>query len=132
MGLKYWCGKTFTHHCGRPRLYPQHSEVSAFRRPSFEALQREAAQLGAQITLVRNFRLRGAWEASTGIIYIHENLVGTERACVLAHELEHAYRGDVGPQSPEVEARIDEEVARRFVDPWEYTCAEKAWGGYPK
>ena len=110
-------------------MYPQHSEVSAFRRPSFEALQREAAQLGAQIVQVRNFRLRGAWEASTGTIYIRESLGGAERACVLAHELEHAYRGDVGPQSPEVEARIDEDVARRFVDPREYACAERRGGG---
>lgn len=105
------------------------SAGTAFKRPSFEALQREAAQLGAQIVLVRGFRLRGAWEADTGTIYIRESLAGVERACVLAHELEHAYRGDVGPQSPEVEAWIDEEVARRFIDPWEYTCAEKSGGG---
>ena len=48
---------------------------------------------------------------------------------MLAHELEHAIRGDVGPQSPETEAGIDIEVARRFVDPWEYTCVEKSGGG---
>ena len=105
------------------------SAGAAFKQPSFEALQREAAQLGAKIKLVRGFRLRGAWEAETGTIYIREGLPSPERECVLAHELEHAIRGDVGPQSPEVEAWIDEEVARRFVDPWEYTCAEKARGG---
>ena len=96
------------------------SAGTAFKRPSFEALQREAAQLGAKVKLVRGFRLLGAWEAETGTIYIRESLEGVERACVLAHELEHAYRGDVGPQSPEVEAWIDEDVARRFIDPWEY------------
>ena len=48
------------------------SAGTAFKRPSFEALQREAARLGAQIKLVRGFR---------------------------------------------------------FVDPWEYTCAEKSGGG---
>ena len=106
-----------------------HSAGTAFKSPSFEALQREAAQLGAKIVLVRGFRLRGAWEADTGTIYIREGLPSPERECVLAHELEHAYRGDIGPQPPEVEALIDEEVARRFVDPWEYTCAEKARGG---
>ena len=106
-----------------------YSAGTAFKRPSFEALQREAAQLGAQIKLVRGFRLRGAWEADTGTVYIREGLPSPERECVLAHELEHAIRGDVGPQSPEVEALIDEEVARRFVDPGKYTCAEKAWGG---
>ena len=105
------------------------SAGTAFKRPSFEALQREAAQLGAQIKLVRGFRLLGAWEADTDTIYIREGLPSPERECVLAHELEHAIRGDVGPQPPEVEALIDEEVARRFVDPWEYTCAEKARGG---
>lgn len=99
------------------------------RRPSFEALQREAARLGAQIKLVRGFRLLGAWEAETGTVYIREGLPSPERECVLAHELEHAIRGDVGPQSPEIEAWIDIEVARRFVDPWEYTCAEKSGGG---
>lgn len=106
-----------------------YSAGTAFRRPSFEALQREAAQLGAQIKLVRGFRLLGAWEAKTGTIYIREGLPSPERECVLAHELEHAIRGDVGPQPADVEALIDEEVARRFVDPWEYTCAEKSGGG---
>lgn len=108
-------------------MYPQRS--AAFSRPSFEALQREAARLGATIKLVRGFRLLGAWEADTGTIYIREGLSSPERECVLAHELEHAIRGDVGPQPPEAEAHIDIEVARRFVDPWEYTCAEKAGGG---
>lgn len=108
-------------------MYPQRS--AAFSRPSFEALQREAARLGATIKLVRGFRLLGAWEADTGTIYIREGLSSPERECVLAHELEHAIRGDVGPQPPETEAHIDIEVARRFVDPWEYTCAEKAGGG---
>ena len=107
------------------------SAGTAFKRPSFEALQREAARLGAQIKLVRGFRLLGAWEADTGTIYIREGLPSPERECVLAHELEHAYRGDVGPQSPETEAWIDIEVARRFVDPWEDTCAEKLGGGSP-
>ena len=105
------------------------SAGKAFKRPSFEALQREAAQLGATIKLVRGFRLLGAWEADTGTIYIREGLPSPERECVLAHELEHAIRGDAGPQSPETEAWIDIEVARRFVDPWEYSCAEKARGG---
>ena len=105
------------------------SAGTAFRQPSFEALQREAAQLGAQIKLVRGFRLLGAWEADTGTIYIREGLPSPERECVLAHELEHAIRGDAGPQPPETEAWIDIEVVRRFVDPWEYTCAEKARGG---
>lgn len=105
------------------------SAGTAFKRPSFEALQREAARLGAQIKLVRGFRLLGAWEANTGTIYIREGLPSPERECVLAHELEHAIRGDAGPQSPEIEAWIDTEVARRFVDPWEYTCAEKSGGG---
>lgn len=105
------------------------SAGTAFKRPSFEALQREAAQLGAQIKLVRGFRLLGAWEADTGTVYIREGLPSPERECVLAHELEHAIRGDVGPQPPEVEAWIDIEVARRFVDPWEYTRAEKSGGG---
>lgn len=106
-----------------------YSAGTAFKRPSFEALQREAAQLGAKIKLVRGFRLLGAWEADTGTIYIREGLPSPERECVLAHELEHAIRGDVGPQSPETEAGIDIEVARRFVDPWEYTCVEKSGGG---
>lgn len=106
-----------------------HSAGLVVMRPSFEALQREAARLGAQIKLVRGFRLLGAWEADTGTIYIREGLPSPERECVLAHELEHAIRGDVGPQSPETEAWIDIEVARRFVDPWEYTCSEKARGG---
>lgn len=105
------------------------SAGTAFKRPSFEALQREAARLGAKVKLVRGFRLFGAWEAETGTVYIREGLPSPERECVLAHELEHAIRGDVGPQSPETEAWIDIEVARRFVDPWEYTCAEKARGG---
>lgn len=106
-----------------------YSAGTAFKKPSFEALQREAARLGTQIKLVRGFRLLGAWEAETGTIYIREGLPSPERKCVLAHELEHAIRWDVGPQSPETEAWIDIEVARRFVDPWEYSCAEKAWGG---
>ena len=106
-----------------------YSAGTAFKQPSFEALQREAAQLGAQIKLVRGFRLLGAWEADTGTVYIREGLPSPERECVLAHELEHAIRGDVGPQPPETEAWIEIEVARRFVDPWEYTCAEKARGG---
>lgn len=48
-----------------------YSAGTAFKRPSFEALQREAAQLGAKIKLVRGFRLLGAWEADTGTIYIY-------------------------------------------------------------
>ena len=81
---------------------------------------------------------RSSWFGVSGFLepgkpirapYIREGLSSPERECVLAHELEHAIRGDVGPQPSETEAHIDIEVARRFVDPWEYTCAEKAGGG---
>ena len=42
----------------------------------------------------------------------------------LMHEMEHARRGDEGPQPRSVEARIDAVVARRLVTVEDYAAAE--------
>ena len=98
--------------------------LSLVTRPTYDELAEEAASAGIAVLKVSTLPVRGAWDADSGRIYLHAALSESDRACTLAHELEHARRGDVGCQSRVVEQLVDEAVALRFVDPGEYARAE--------
>lgn len=66
--------------------------------------------------------------ASNGVdrVWIDPLLNDDEIRCALAHELLHLEEKHVGCQTPAVEQRVRDEVARRLI-PIEELCAAAAW-----
>jgi hypothetical protein len=101
-------------------------------RPSFEELCAEAAVQGIRVQEMRlPAGLEGVWDPSQKTIWLKKGLPVASMACTLAHELEHARRGDAGRQDEYVESFIDEKVALRFVDSEAYAKLETAYGCEP-
>lgn len=75
--------------------------------------------------------LEGVWDPSQKTIWLKKRLPVASMACTLAHELEHARRGDTGRQDEYVESFIDEKVALRFVDSEAYARLEEVYGCEP-
>lgn len=71
---------------------------------------------------------RGAWHHATRTVILRPGMSDTLAVPTLMHELEHARRGDEGPQPRSVEARIDAVVARRLVTVEDYAAAEREVG----
>ena len=101
------------------------------RPPTLDALEEEAAGLGARVARARLHGARGLWDSEARTIWIEAAYSDAWAAPVLAHELEHVKRGDAGPQRLGVERLIDERVARLFVDPVRYARAEGLVGPDP-
>ena len=99
--------------------------------PAFDALEEEAAGLGACVARARLHGARGLWDCAARTIWIEAAYSDAWAAPVLAHELEHVRRGHTGPQGPGIERLIDERVARLFVDPVRYARAEGLVGPDP-
>ena len=99
--------------------------------PAFDALEEEAAGLGARVARARLHGARGLWDSGARTIWIEAAYSDAWAAPVLAHELEHVRRGHTGPQGPGIERLIDERVARLFVDPVRYARAEGLVGPDP-
>lgn len=76
--------------------------------------------------------MRGAYMDDDGVIVLREGLSPAQRVSALAHETVHARRGDVGPQTVVVEARVDEDAAVLAVTPREYREAERVVGPDPR
>ncbi len=71
----------------------------------------------------------GHYSRPLGVISISRELSTSARLATLLHELAHHERGDDRCQSPEVEARINEDVARALISPAEYALAERLHEG---
>lgn len=99
--------------------------------PTFDALEEEAVGLGARVESAHLEGRDGGWDPAAGTIWIDMGLGERAAAAVLAHELEHVRRGDVGPQLLGVERMIDERVSRRFIDLGQYARAESLTGPAP-
>lgn len=57
----------------------------------------------------------GTSDAATRTIEIDRTLLQVQRRCTLEHEVQHAVRGDVGPQSAWRERQVSEAAARQLV-----------------
>lgn len=70
----------------------------------------------------------GAFLLPRRTIILSPDLAAFQQAPALAHEIEHARRGDPGPQPLRIEQRIDEIVACRLVSLSAYAAAEEEHG----
>lgn len=77
------------------------------------------------------FSLPGAYFRRECLVVIDSRCSEVERRCTLAHELVHVRRGDDGPQSPEIEALVDERASLSLIRATEYAVAEKLVGPHP-
>ncbi len=101
-------------------------------RPTLLHLLADAADQGITITWATMLPgRRGAYRHATRTIILRAGMSDTLTVPTLMHELEHARRGDDGPQPPWVEARIDRTVASRLITPDGYRAAEAAVGPHP-
>ena len=73
-------------------------------------------------------RERGRYDHEAHRILIQEGMSPAQEVSVLAHELVHAQRGDLGPQSPEREAAVQEMAATLVISTTDYARAEAICG----
>lgn len=99
--------------------------------PSWDALLATCWQEGIDVRRRKLTNARGAWSLSRHTIWVDSRFSDRYAAPVLAHELIHAHRGDVGCQPDHIEQLIDERVATLYVDPHVYARAEHIRGPYP-
>lgn len=97
-------------------------------RPSYDHLLKDAAALKITVKRARMEDL-GLYDHDARTIWIHSTLIDTYAAPVLAHELAHAYRGDMCAQPDHVEQAIDRRIARAFISDEEYARLEAIYGG---
>ncbi|GEB44251.1 MULTISPECIES: ImmA/IrrE family metallo-endopeptidase [Microbacterium] len=67
---------------------------------------------------------RGFYDHERRMIVYDFTLTPVERACVVAHELGHAFHGHRGPGDPRAEAAADAYAARLLVDPERFARLE--------
>ena len=97
--------------------------------PTLDSLTVEAATLGVHVTWAElPIEMDGAYLHQRRTIILAPGLADYAQAPALAHEVEHAKRGDDGHQTRRVEDEIDEAVACRFVDIFAYRRAEEYYG----
>ena len=72
--------------------------------------------------------MRGLYVPEHRTIWLRDRLSDTQKLCTLQHELIHVERGDNGAQASRIEAKIDEEAARRLISHTEYMLAEQMYG----
>lgn len=103
--------------------------VPAVTRPTLNALLQQCEDAGITVTWTRlASRRRGGYAHASRTIYLTEGMPDDLALPTLLHEMEHARRGDDGHQSPAIEARIDETVARAIITPDDYARAEAVTG----
>ena len=106
--------------------------LGGMTKPSFEELCAEAAVQGLCVQEMRlPAGLEGVWDPSQKTIWLKKGLPVASMTCTLAHELEHARRGDAGRQDEYVESFIYEKVDLLFVDSEAYAKLETAYGCEP-
>lgn len=97
------------------------------------ALLAVAHRLGvAVVTAPMGGTRRGAYIHRARTIVLRDGLTDAQRAAALAHEVVHARRGDDGPQTPAVEARVDEDAAAMLIPTAAYARAEALVGPDPR
>lgn len=120
------------HADARGNLYPASVKYeSTVTPPTLSSLVDEAMREGVRVESAHLEGREGCWDPTAGTVWIDARLGERAAAAALAHELEHARRGDAGPQRLGVERLIDEHVARRFIDPGLYARAEGLVGPDP-
>ena len=83
-------------------------------RPSLDSLLTDCDRRRLTVALTALPRtVRGAYHHATRTIVLRAGMPEWMAVPTLMHEMEHARRGDEGPQPRSVEARIDAVVARR-------------------
>lgn len=101
-------------------------------RPTIDSLTAQATAMGVAIEYVRlPPGRRGQYCHATRTIQLAAGLSDDAAVPVLLHEIEHARRGDDGPQPPHVEHHIDVGVARALIQADAYARAEALTGGHP-
>lgn len=75
--------------------------------------------------------VRGCYDHATSTIWVRDEMSEHVAVPTILHELHHHLRGDDGPQTAAVEARIDRLVARELITPAEYAAAECVTDGSP-
>lgn len=94
-------------------------------RPSLDSLLTDCDRWRLAVVLAALPRtVRGAYHHATRTIVLRAGMPEWMAVPTLMHEMEHARRGDEGPQPRSVEARIDAVVARRLVTVEAYAAAE--------
>lgn len=94
-------------------------------RPSLDSLLADCDRWRLTVALAALPRtVRGAYHHATRTIVLRAGMPEWMAVPTLMHEMEHARRGDEGPQPRSVEARIDAVVARRLVTVEDYAAAE--------
>lgn len=94
-------------------------------RPSLDSLLADCDRWRLAVVLaVLPRTVRGAYHHATRTIVLRTGMPEWMAVPTLMHEMEHARRGDEGPQPRSVEARIDAVVARRLVTVEDYAAAE--------
>lgn len=73
--------------------------------------------------------VRGCYDHETSTIWVRDGMSEHVAVPTILHELHHHLRGDDGPQTAAVEARIDRLVARELITPAAYAAAECVTGG---
>ncbi|MGV9181845.1 hypothetical protein [Arcanobacterium canis] len=96
-----------------------------------EELIAEAESLGVTVDFHAQLPhgMRGAYLHRERRIMLAGGASCVQRLCTLAHELEHARRGHVGPQDRRTEALVNMAAARRLIDAGEYASAERVFDG---
>lgn len=94
------------------------------------AVTEYAEGAGARVEYARLPGTRlGAYDYRTGTIFVRHGISTGHQLAVIAHELCHHTRGDIGPQPGAVEQYIDEKVADLLISPGEYALAERLYDG---
>ena len=101
-------------------------------RPSLDSLLTDCDRWRLTVALTALPRtVRGAYHHATRTIVLRAGMPEWMAVPTLMHEMEHARRGDEGPQPRSVEARIDRAVAHRLISVGDYRAAEAAVGPHP-
>lgn len=101
------------------------------RTPSLEKLLDWCTKNDIQVQfdfVFININLRAGYSYSKQTIYISKSLPSAWVVPTLAHEIIHAYNDHDGHQSRATENRIDEAVAKVFINPAEYAYWENQYG----
>lgn len=87
----------------------------------------EARDLGYTVERARMVHRLGVCDTHQRTIFLDHRLNDERARFILAHELGHARRGHDGHMDKHTENTLDEEAARRIIDPGAYARAEAIW-----
>ncbi|MDO5758978.1 MAG: hypothetical protein Q4P24_16200 [Rhodobacterales bacterium] len=101
------------------------------RAKQFQQLVKRCAREGIAVVEARlPGTLTGVFDLHARRVYLRRGMTAGQQLATLAHELEHARRGDDGHQGRAVEDTINEKVAAQLISVSEYASAERLHGGH--